>query len=192
MSKKKAQERIELKDWNQADGALREAGLAQILLERIEGDLARRMAELKTRAEEQAAPHQERLAALEEALERFWLARRGDVAPAKSRLLTFGALGTRASRAVRYLRGWTAEKVIGALGHGFAQFLRVEHSVDKSAILKAPPEQLAELRRCGVAIEERERFFAEPDRATLAAPPLPWRCGDRNPHSAIRTPQSAI
>lgn len=163
---------VKLESWQDADQALRDLGLAQIAVERIEGTLAVKIAELKNWAEHCAAPHKAAAARLEDALERFWLAHRSEL-ERKSWRGTYGAMGTRASRAVRLLRGWTAEKAaLAVAGQGavLSAYLRVKRWLDREAVLRCTDAVDREaLRSCGLAIEEREKFFAEPDREKLAA-----------------------
>lgn len=155
-------------NWDQADVGLRDLGLAQIALESIEGRLNTKIAALKEEAAESAAPALERIAELTDALEAFWLAHRGEVT-GKSQTLIFGTLGQRASRAVRFLRGWTATKSLGALlcDRSLADFIRTAHTLDKDAVLKAGAAQIGRLRECGVGIQDREKFYAEPARVAI-------------------------
>jgi len=162
-----------IRDWAEADAALCEMGQCQVNVGRLDTSLQLRLTTLKFRYVEDAKPFLDREAELREGLELFWLAHRDDVAPAKSRALNFGALGTRASRAVAMLRGWTKEKAIAALSAGLADFLRPKPpDISRERVLDATPEELALLRKCGLGIEERETFFAEPDLEKLrqAAP----------------------
>ncbi len=148
--------------WDDAEQALRELGLRQIAIINIEGTLNASIDAMKAQAVLDAAPHQAKIKQLQAALELFWMAARKDQ---KSQKFTFGTLGTRASRAVRTIRNWRMETVIAALQAGMSEFLRsvTKHSIDKERVLAASEDELVLLRKCGIDVEYRETFFAEPD-----------------------------
>ena len=164
-------------DWEHANRVLHSLGLCSIRLSEIEDEMNTAIAEAKKTAEARAAAWRMRQAEWTDMLERFWIERRREVLPAKSRTLAFGSLGTRACKpAVKFLRGWNGARVIAALeaaGKGTAKFIRRgKPSIDKENVLKAETAELDGLRECGVAIETGgEQFFAEPDLVKLAAPP---------------------
>lgn len=161
---------IELRDWSEADQALMRLGIHQSEVKLAEAWLSQEIARAKAEHAKNAGPHQEQIAALEDALKRFWLKHRDEV-KGKSRELTFGTLGMRKlPPAVKLLRGWKLPDVISALGAGLKKFLRTPPpELDKPAVLKADEKELALLAKCGVAIEtDGEKFFAEPDLAKIA------------------------
>lgn len=152
--------------WDAADSALREIGERMMRVQTREAALNRSIMQLKELTANEVFPDQERIAALEEALEIFWLEHRKG-GPDRSRALNFGKLGSRASRAVKFLRGWTMEKAVIAIqsqGRALAAYLRIKATLDREAVLSvADATDLEALRTYGVGIEDRETFFAEPD-----------------------------
>lgn len=166
---------MQIKTWAQADAGLRELGLCQAQIEQLGGRLDQGITRLKERAAKLSAPLQKRAVTLEQELAAFWADHAPEVAPHRSVKLTFGSFGVRSSRAVALLKKWTEQKVIEALAaaDGLRRFLRIaKPTLNRLAVLGAPAEELASLEKCGIRVEERESFFAEPDRARLA-PELP-------------------
>lgn len=156
-----------IKSWEEADDVLRLLGVAEIGIEKLEHKLTLKIQELKDHCADLAKRDQAFAAECREALEAFWISNRPK--DQKSRTLNHGSLGQRSSRAVKMLRGWTHKKALPALLLAkLLHFVRVKNELDKDAVLKASPAEVAKLRECGVGIEDRETFFAEPDRAVIA------------------------
>ena len=147
--------------WEEADYLLRVKCEAQLDLEGVNAWLTDAVNDAKAKAAKTAEPLHERIAGIDAALKAFWKQHAEEVKPAKSRPLNFGTIGSRASKAVKFLKGWKVAKILDLLP---ARFVRTKKYIDRNVILAKPPEDLLEY---GLFIEEKETFFAEPDRAAV-------------------------
>lgn len=83
----------------------------------------------------------------------------------RSRELTFGTIGFRASSAVRTMRKTTWEQVLGLIRDaGMPECIRTKQEVDKEALRQLPPERLAAV---GCRIEQSDLFFYELNETEL-------------------------
>jgi phage host-nuclease inhibitor protein Gam len=167
--------KLKLDSFADADNALRDLGLTQILITRTEGRMNEAIAAIKRRTLEQTAGLRDRNARTEAALEEFWdeaIRTRISWPRSKSWTGVYGVIGRRAGRnSVRFLKGWDAKRALTALVCGFKRFLwNPPPKIDRERILKATAAELAELQQhCGIVVKPGpERFFAEPDLVKLA------------------------
>jgi phage host-nuclease inhibitor protein Gam len=152
-----------------ADQLLRRLGEIEIATSRIEARMNCHIQAAKERATAEAADMPKERAAIEEALQEFFLIERKKLGPkARSLKLTFGALGLRARRAVEYIRGWTeATAIIALAAEGHGEFVRQKLTLHKEAVLDAADECAEMFDRCGIRVERGDTFYAKPDLAAL-------------------------
>jgi len=159
-----------------ADQLLRRLGEIEIRTSRIEARMNCHIQAAKERATAEAADMPKERAAIEEALQEFFLVERKNLGPkARSLKLTFGTLGLRARKAVEYIRGWTETTAIIALAaerHG--EFVRQKLTLHKEAVLDAADACADLFERCGLRVERGDTFFAKPDLDVLADMAQNW------------------
>ena len=100
------------------------------------------------------------VAALEQALMAFALARKGELfANPKSRNLLFGSLGFRASSSLKPVPKMTWERVLGVLKEkGMASCIRLREEVDREALRRLDAATLAGV---GCRLIQEDAFFYE-------------------------------
>lgn len=89
-----------LHSWEDVDDALRQIAEEQIVLNDIENDLQKQLTGAQKVANDLKRPHKDRIAQLARDLERFVTDHRDDLGKKKSRTLTFGEVGFRASTSI--------------------------------------------------------------------------------------------
>lgn len=172
--------RTRVENWGQADAALAELGHLESRLEQLRQRRAAALARAEAAAAAAAHGLEARRAILENALEKFCGSRAAEELARvnghsrRSRRLLFGRVGYRSSQAVE-VRSEAA--ALRALAHWRAgqKFLRQRTELDREALreflLRAKPAgaRFAQrrLRRAGIGLERRERWFYELDRAAI-------------------------
>jgi len=158
-----------------ADQLLRRLGEIEIRTARIKARMNCHIQAAKERATAEAADMPKERAAIEEALQEFFLVERKNLGPRRSLKLTFGTLGLRARKAVEYICGWTEATAIVALaaeGHG--EFVRQKFTLHKEAVLDSADACADLFERCGLRIESGDTFYAKPDLDVLADMAQNW------------------
>lgn len=100
MARKSITEAPSLKSWEDANIALREIAEAQIALGDIESDMQKQLIGIKTIAEQQSKPHNDRISKLERDLKEFVTEHRDELGKAKTKTLNFGEVGFRLSTSI--------------------------------------------------------------------------------------------
>jgi len=159
-----------------ADQLLRRLGEIEIHTRLIQARMNIEIQCAKEKATEQTGDLPSEAAAIEEALQEFFLIERKNLGPkARSLKLTFGALGLRARKAVEYIRGWTeATAIIALAAEGHGEFVRQKLTLHKEAVLDAADECAELFDRCGLRVERGDTFYAKPDLDVLADMAQNW------------------
>ena len=134
----------------EADATLAQIAARKRELALIELGLKEDVDTLKLKCAEASEPIKQDIEVLEQALIRFGESKKSELFVKKrSRELTFGIIGFRASSAVKTMRKTTWEQVLGLIRDaGMPECIRTKQEVDKEALRQLPPERLA-------AVEER-------------------------------------
>jgi len=159
-----------------ADQLLRRLGEIEIRTSRIEARMNTAIQRAKDQATEDAGEAPAERAAIQEALQEFFLIERTNLGPkARSLKLTFGTLGLRARKAVEFIRGWTeATAIIALAAEGHGEFVRQKLTLHKEAVLDAADECAEMFDRCGLRVERGDTFYAKPDLDVLADMAQNW------------------
>lgn len=122
---------------------------------------------LKLKCAEASEPIRQDIEILEQSLIRFGESQKTELFIKKrSRELTFGVIGFRASSAVKPMKKTTWEQVLGLVrGAGMPECIRTKQEVDKEALRQLPPERLATV---GCRLEQTDTFFYELNETELA------------------------
>lgn len=155
-----------LKDWTDVDAALREIGEAELKKEEIEGDMTRKINEIKDKAAATSQPIDDRIEKLTRDIEDFVEAHRDDFDGKKTRVLNFGETGWRQSTSVivpskkdeldeviRRLRSRQMEKCVV-----------VKETVDKE-ILRTYGEDV--VHAVGARWKQTDKFWCEANKEKL-------------------------
>ena len=152
---------------DEANLAVRQIGIAQRELTRIEVAMAEELAAIKERYETEAAPFKESVTGLQGALQTWCEANRGTLTrdgKIKTADLPAGQVGWRMRPPRCTVRG--EETVLDALRRlGLSRFIRTKEEVNKEACLNEADVASAVP---GISISQGEDFFVVPFEAELA------------------------
>ena len=147
--------------------AIREIGERQRELARLTADMNDQLAKVKEKWEEQAEPHKNRIAALQQGVQTWAEANRDAITQngkVKTAAFTTGEIAWRLRPPSVVVRG--AEAVLDQLRRlGLARFIREKEEVNKDAILNEPE---AVQHVSGITISQGEDFIVTPFEAELA------------------------
>ncbi|NPV70309.1 MAG: host-nuclease inhibitor protein Gam [Firmicutes bacterium] len=150
-----------LKTWEDVDQALREVGLIEIQIEALEGDLNRRIAEMKDETARKAKPMMDRRDLLGHLLREFVEANKEGLA-GKSRELNFGTVGLRRSTQVVIKK---VKATIAALkARGLLECIKTTESIMKEELKKYDD---ATIEAVGAKRKTDEVFWYEIKREAL-------------------------
>lgn len=100
MARKRIVEAPALKSWAEVDAALREIAENELALDDIEAEMNRQIIGAKKVAEQDSKPHADRISKLERDIKEYVEEHRTDLGKAKTKALTYGAVGFRLSTTV--------------------------------------------------------------------------------------------
>ena len=122
---------------------------------------------LKLQCAEASEPVRQDIEILEQSLIRFGESQKTELFVKKrSRELTFGIIGFRASSSVKTMKKTTWEQVLGLVRDaGMPECIRTKQEVDREALRQLPPERLAAV---GCRLEQSDLFFYELNETGLA------------------------
>lgn len=154
-----------IKTWADADEQLRELGMHEFRIERINAKATTAVNEIKEGAEKQLRPLQEQRDRIEAELELFCQEHRGDFAGKRSRRLNFGTV---AFRAVAKVKVPDADRTLQLLHErGLTQCINTRQTVNKAELGK---QSVAVIREVGADVHKGESFTAKADRTRIEVP----------------------
>ena len=167
MAKKIAPEAV-IKDWEEADLALRQIGEIEIEVEKKEGVANLKINDIKEKLAGELNGKLARKARLEKDLEEFFEVRQAEVAPAKSRKLNFGALGIRSNPSkLKPLGKNTWEKIVAKIQElNLGEFLRFPDPEPDKEKIKAEADGET-MKAIGVRVCSNDEFWYEVDREKI-------------------------
>jgi phage host-nuclease inhibitor protein Gam len=151
-----------LQSWTEADQTLREIGLIDIEIGKIEGTMNVKISNAKEAALNLAAPRLARKKELELALKEFTVINRGDI-EGKTKTLTFGVVGFHFSTKIVVKKAADTVKLLKKFGHDIC--IKIKESVDKQKMKALTDEQLLEV---GAYRKKGDTFGYEIDLAKIA------------------------
>jgi phage host-nuclease inhibitor protein Gam len=153
-------EQAKLKTWDDADDALRDIGVIDRAMVRLETEANEKIDGIKKSVETTARQLRENKALLELQLEAFCSANRGDFGKVKSKPLTFGTVSFRESSRIIVKKGKAiTEAIIAALKElGHKECIRTKETLNKEEMKKLDEETLA---RVGARKKAGETFGYE-------------------------------
>ncbi len=137
-------------------------------IESISNETQKKINTLKAKLERQIEPLVAKKVRLEKDLEDYHEYHKSDFEKIRSKKLSFGIVGFRASTELKYLKSWTAKKVLEKLKElGRVEFIKKSESVKKGEIKGSDlgDEILAQF---GCYRHENNEFYFEPDRTAVA------------------------
>ena len=149
-----------IKSLEEADSTLaRIAGLKRHI-GLVEASMNEQVDAIKLQAANDAEPHKQQVAALEQSLVRFADYHKTELFTVKkSRDLTFGCLGFRQSSKLKLIKKMTWERVLQMLRDlNLKHCIRTKEEPDKEALKGLKPEQLQNL---GCKVEQEDTFYYE-------------------------------
>ncbi|MEA4892628.1 MAG: host-nuclease inhibitor Gam family protein [Peptococcaceae bacterium] len=165
MARKRLPDQPVIRSWEEADQVLKEIASLEIELADIEGALNLKINAEKERADTEARPLRDRLELLGSQLKDFAETSRAEFGKAKSRQLTFGSLGWRASKAITIKKALT-ERIIGNLKRlGMDDCIKTTETISKEILSTYPDEKIIQ---AGATLKKADTFWYEVDRTSLA------------------------
>lgn len=158
---KKAAARIELRDWDEVDIALRRIAECQIALDTIDAEMNMKINDAKAEADKLATPL--RLAVKEQTglVQDFTDGHRADL-DGKSKQLTFGTVGYRTSPPKAHIPAGKTESVIENLREfGMDNCLNIKVSINRNILATYKEEDVLKV---GAKMVREDNFFCEPDK----------------------------
>jgi phage host-nuclease inhibitor protein Gam len=160
-----------VKNWDDADEALRQIGGLERGIEKVEARLQETIAAAKAKAavEVKQLQGQIKLAALQ--LRVFCQERQADLGPKKSKILNFGILGFRWSTKIILPKDKAASAfLIKKLKElGLEQCLKIKETILKEEVKKLDEATLAKLESLNLRKEGGDAFFYEVNREKIVA-----------------------
>ena len=157
---KKAAARIELRDWDEVDIALRRIAECQIALDTIDAEMNMKINDAKAEADKLATPL--RLAVKEQTglVQDFTDGHRAEL-ESRSKQLTFGKVGFRQTARI-YIPTKKIGNVIENLKKfGMGNCIKITESVNKDVLGVYQEEDIAKV---GAYVIKEDKFFCEPDK----------------------------
>ena len=150
----------------EADALLAEIAARKRQIDLHEIELKEEVDRLKGECAYICEPLKQDIAAREQALLQFSLSRREELFKNKKSLdLNFGVLGFRASTALKTIKKFTWERVLGIIKEKGLPCIRIKEEVDKEALRALGEDQLTAL---GCRLVQEDSFFYELKEAGLA------------------------
>lgn len=164
MVRSKVSDPIGISTWEEADDLLGQIAERQREVERIRLDLDTRIATMKNNAQIAAKEHEAFIRAGEKRLAMFARLHEADFGRNRSRRLTHGTVGWRASTRVKFLLGETdVISRLMRLGHTECVTVKAP-TVDKNAVRRLSTE---DLEAAGITLDTKDGFYWESDEAEL-------------------------
>lgn len=163
MTRRRIESEPRLKTWDDAAYTLKEIGELQIEINDITNRMNAQISDIKADADLRCKPLLDRIARLEADLKEFAEAHRTDI-PGKTKKLTFGSLGFRASTKI-IIRNVKA--TLAALAaRGMTDCIKVKESIDKT---KLEAYSDADLAAVGAMRKQQDCFWYEVDYEQVKA-----------------------
>lgn len=164
MARRKVADPVGIASWEEADRLLGQIAERRREEERIRLELESRIAVMKNNAQLAIKEHDAFISAGEKRLAMFARLHEGDFGKSRSRKLTHGTIGFRASTRVRLLLS-EADVLTRLIHMGHADCVITKApTVDKGAVRRLPEDDLAQ---AGIQLETRDSFYWESDETEL-------------------------
>lgn len=164
MARKRLPDQPTIKSWEEADQTLKEIAALEIELADIEGALNLRINAEKEKADSEARPLRDRLELLGGQLKDFAEVSRADFGKAKSKRLTFGSLGWRASKAITIKKALMDRVIANLKAMGMGDCVKMTETINKD-ILGAYPDE--EIIKAGAGLKKLDTFWYETEKTSL-------------------------
>ena len=153
----------------EANKHLRRLCEIDMVISAIEDEMNAQINAAKGAAERLAKPLKKERASIETAVKTWFRVERKTMGEQKSGKLLFGTVKATVRKAVKFLRGWTAESCAEALlaTPGLQRFVRRKIELNKAAIHDASAADLAQLADFGLSLRASETITIEPDLEAL-------------------------
>lgn len=154
-----------LDSWEDANNALLEIAQAEVALTKIEGDMNVKINLIKETAETAATPIKERIAELERQLKAFAELNRPDFGKVKTKKLTFGEVGFRASSSIKFKTAQTQKIIENLRKLDMADCINVKETINKDVLRTYTDEKVIQ---SGATVQKTNVFWYETDKQKLA------------------------
>ena len=167
MGRTRLPDAAQLKSWDDVNRALKEIATGEIEIAKIEGDMNIKINEIKDTAERQCAPIRAAIDKLGKQLKEFAELNRPDFGKSKSRRITFGIIGFRASQSI-VVKAALLQKIIDNLRKlDMTDCVKVTETVNKDVLATYPDDKIIS---SGATIKKDDTFWYETDKTSLQDP----------------------
>ncbi|SKC68510.1 host-nuclease inhibitor Gam family protein [Maledivibacter halophilus] len=152
-----------LKSWDDVNLNLKEIAECEIEIEKIQGEMNRRISDVKLEAEMDAKPYKESIKTLEKQVKNFVESNRADL-KGKTKFLNFGKTGFRKSTKIVLRK---VDNIIRNLkSFGMVDCIKIKESVNKDVLKKYTDADIAKI---GASKKVEDVFWYEVDKEKLKA-----------------------
>lgn len=155
---------VMLESWDDADIALKDIAEAENAKAEIEAEMNRQINMIKEAAEKAVKPHTTLIAERNKQLKSFAEVNRVDFGKAKSKKLTFGELGFRASSKVVIKQGTIAQVIKNLRKLGMADCINIKESINKDSLKTYSEDKIV---KAGASLKKEDTFWYETDQQEL-------------------------
>lgn len=154
------------KSWEDVNGALREIALEEIALADIDGEMNQQIIGIKKVAEQDAKPHNDRIARLAKDINEFVSEHRDDLGKRKTKTLTFGECGFRQSTTITVpaAKDKLAEVIRRLRARKMTDCIAVKETVNKDILRQHGEEKVVAV---GATWKQKDVFWYEAARDKL-------------------------
>ena len=154
---------FELKTWDDVDTCLREIAELEIISANIEGDMNLTINEAKEKAVKLSAPVKARMEAMQKLIKSF-TENNKDSIEGKTKNLTYGKVGFRASSSVSVSTKKMADIILNLKKYGMTDCLSIKETVNKEVLEKYSDKDIAKV---GASKKYEDKFWMETDKTKL-------------------------
>jgi len=165
MARKKVQQELNIKSWQEVDDSLKRIAECERVLDDMTNNMNYELDQIKEKYAAMAKPVQERIGHLETDISEFVTVRRSEI-PGKTMVLNFGQTGFRIASKIKYKQ--KAPEVVAALLRlGLRDCVKTTQTVIADALKRKPVDTLEAV---GAYIERKDEFWYEVTREALQTP----------------------
>lgn len=153
-----------LKSWDDVDNNLKAIMVNETQIEKLEGEMNRKLADIKARYKEKIDPIKKEIKESEKDIHEYVEENREDMNGKKSRLLTHGQVGFRKSTKVDTPRKLVPSIIEKLKRRKMNNCINTKETINKEELKKYPADVIIEV---GASINIDDVFFYEPNRESI-------------------------
>lgn len=159
MARKRIEDVEALSSWEDVDRALKEIAECEIAITEIEGEMNKKINDVKEESSTMAEIHKEKIAEKEKLIKTFVTKNKADI-EGKTKVLNFGSTGFRKSESISLPRGEDKKKAIidSLKKNKMSDCIKVEESINKDVLKKYNEDMIIKV---GASLKKKDTFWYE-------------------------------